>query len=127
MPVTNIEALLAPVSADDPCGADLEYGDPAFTAFDRATQGKPEQQIGSTIIPAEEPDWKAVGRQAIDLLARTKDLRVAVQLTKALLHTDGLRGLADGLTVLQRFVESYWEGLHPRLDPSDGNDPTMRV
>jgi type VI secretion system protein ImpA len=127
MPVTNIEALLAPVSADDPCGADLEYGDPAFTAFDRATQGKPEQQIGSTIIPAEEPDWKAVGRQAIDLLARTKDLRVAVQLTKALLHTDGLRGLADGLTVLERFVETYWEGLHPRLDPDDGNDPTMRV
>jgi type VI secretion system protein ImpA len=127
MPVANIEALLAPVSADDPFGKDLEYGDPAFNAFERATQGKPEQQIGSTITPAEEPDWKAVGRQAIELLGRTKDLRVAVHLTKALLHTDGLRGLADGLTVLQRFIETYWEGLHPRLDPDDGNDPTMRV
>ena len=31
------------------------------------------------------------------------------------------------MTVLQRFVETYWEGLHPRLDPADGNDPTMRV
>ena len=119
--------LLAPVNgADNPCGADLE-NDPAFTAFDRATQGKPEQQIGKTIIPAEEPDWKSVGRLAIELLARTKDLRVAVHMTKALLHTDGLPGLADGLTVLQRFVETYWEGLHPRLDPDDGNDPTMRV
>ena len=91
MQTAEIEALLAPVSAEDSCGADLEYGDPAFTAFDRATQGKPEQQIGSTIIPAEEPDWKAVGRQAIQLLGRTKDLRVAVHLTKALLHTDGLK------------------------------------
>jgi type VI secretion system protein ImpA len=127
MQTAEIEALLAPVSAEDSCGADLEYGDPAFTAFDRATQGKPEQQIGSTIIPAEEPDWKAVGRQAIQLLGRTKDLRVAVHLTKALLHTDGLKGLADGLTILRRFVETYWEGLHPRLDPADANDPTMRV
>ena len=64
MQIANIEVLLAPVSADNPCGADLEYGDPAFAALDRATRGKPEQQIGSTIIPAEEPDWKAVGRQA---------------------------------------------------------------
>jgi type VI secretion system protein ImpA len=127
MQTAEIEALLAPVSAEDSCGADLEYGDPAFTAFDRATQGKLEQQIGSTIIPAEEPDWKTVGRQAIQLLGRTKDLRVAVHLTKALLHTDGLKGLADGLTILRRLVETYWEGLHPRLDPADANDPTMRV
>lgn len=127
MQTAEIEDLLAPVSAEDSCGADLEYGDPAFTAFDRATQGKPEQQIGSTIIPAEDPDWKAVARQAIQLLVRTKDLRVAVHLTKALLHTDGLKGLADGLTILRRYVETYWEGLHPRLDPADANDPTMRV
>ena len=24
-------------------------------------------------------------------------------------------------------METYWEGLHPRLDPEDANDPTMRV
>ena len=80
MQVANIEVLLAPVSADNPCGADLEYGDPAFAALDRATRGKPEQQIGSTVIPAEEPDWKAVGRQAVELLGRTKDLRNVPQL-----------------------------------------------
>jgi type VI secretion system protein ImpA len=127
MQTAEIEALLSPVSPDDSCGADLEYGDPAFTAFDQATQGRPEQQIGSTIIPAEEPDWKALARQAVALLGRTKDLRVAVHLTKALLHTDGLKGFADGMTILRRFVETYWEGLHPRLDPADANDPTMRI
>jgi type VI secretion system protein ImpA len=123
----NLDALVAPVSATDPCGANLEYGDPAFAQLDRSAQGKTEQQLGATIIPAEEPDWKVVGRLATDLLARTKDLRVAVHLTKALLHTDGLRGFSDGLTVVFKLVETYWEGLHPRLDPDDGNDPTMRV
>lgn len=127
MQLAHIEALLAPIGSDDPCGANLEYGDAAFTALERATQSKPEQQIGSTIIPAEEPDWKLVGRQAVDLLARTKDLRVAVHLTKALLNTDGLGGLANGVTLLDRLVRDYWEGFHPRLDPDDGHDPTMRL
>jgi type VI secretion system protein ImpA len=123
----NLDALLAPVSPADPCGANLEYGDTAFAELDRSTQGRAEQQIGATIIPAEEPDWKQVGRLAADLLARTKDLRVAAHLTKALLHTDGLRGFSDGLTVLLKLVDSYWDGVHPRLDPEDGSDPTMRV
>jgi type VI secretion system protein ImpA len=127
MQLAHIEALIAPIGSDDPCGANLEYGDAAFTALERATQSKPEQQIGSTIVPAEEPDWKAVGRQAVDLLARTKDLRVAVHLTKALLNTEGLKGLAEGLTLLDRLVQAYWEGLHPRLDPDDDHDPTMRL
>jgi type VI secretion system protein ImpA len=127
MQTADIEALLAPLSAEAPCGADLEYGDPAFTALDRATQGKPEQQIGSTIVPAEEPDWKAVERQAQALLQRTKDLRIAVHLTKSLLHTGGVPGFALGLTFLKRLVEAYWEGVHPRLDPDDANDPTMRL
>jgi len=126
MPIANVEALLAAVAGSDPCGADLEY-DPAFVELDRGAQGKPEQQIGSTIIPAEPPDWKAVARQATDLFPRTKDLRIAAHLAKALLYTEGLKGFADGLSVIERMVETYWEGLHPRLDPDDENDPTMRL
>lgn len=127
MAAVDVDSLLSPVPGNDPCGADLEYGDPGFAELDRAAQGKPEQQIGSTIIAAEPPDWKVVGRQAGELLGRTKDLRIAVHLTKALLHTEGLRGFAGGVTLLDRLIQSYWEGLHPRLDPDDGNDPIMRI
>lgn len=126
MAVADIETLLNPVPGADPCGADLEY-DSAFTTLDKAAQGKPEQQIGSTIIPAEPPDWKSVGRQATELFGRTKDLRVAVHLAKALLRTDGLKGFAEGLTVVDRLIQSYWDGVYPRLDPDDDNDPTMRL
>jgi type VI secretion system protein ImpA len=127
MIAANIEALLAPVSPADPCGANLEYKDPAFAELERAAQGKPEQQIGSTVVPAEEPDWKAVQRQATELLARTKDLRVAVHLVRALVRTTGWAGLAQGLGVLEQLITQYWDGVHPRLDPDDANDPTMRV
>lgn len=129
MNTTELEALLAPVNPDAPCGVDLEGGDkydPAYLDLDRITQVKPEQQIGSTIIPAEEPDWKAVRKKATELLARSKDLRVACHLTNALLRTDGWAGFALGLAVLRGFVERYWLGLFPALDPDDG-DPQVRI
>ena len=122
----DLETLLAPVSPDDQCGADLEY-DASFAEIDRLSQGKPEQQIGTTIVPAEEPDWKTLQKKSAEFLARSKDLRVAAHLTRALLRNNGWSGLATGLGLLRGLVEKYWDGVHPRLDPSDDNDPTMRV
>ncbi|HEX3695230.1 MAG TPA: type VI secretion system protein TssA [Polyangia bacterium] len=121
-----LDTILAPIAGADPCGSDLEY-DVAFGELERLGQGKPEQQIGSTIVPAEEPDWKSVQRQALELLGRSKDLRVAAHLTKALLRTSGWNGFSQGLSVLRDFVDHQWPGIYPRLDPDDDNDPTMRV
>ncbi len=126
MSIPNIASLFEPVSADAPCGADLEY-DPTFLELDRLSQSKPEQQMGDAIVPAQEPDWKEVGNRALALLGKTKDLRVAIRLTRARLYTEGLAGLADGLAVVRGVVEKFWDGFYPRLDPDDDNDPTFRV
>jgi len=122
----NVESLLAPLASDAPCGENLEY-DAEFTAFERALQGKPEVQYGATLVSAEPPDWKSARTQALALFSRTRDLRVAVPLAQTLLHTDGLDGFADGLRVVAGLLQLTWADLHPRLDPEDGNDPTMRV
>jgi type VI secretion system protein ImpA len=126
MSVLDLDKLLAEISEDAPCGEDLEY-DPAFGELERATEGKPEQQFGETIIPAEDPNWKDVKRLAIELLGRTKDLRAAAHLTRALIRQDGIPGLADGLELIRGYIEKYWDTVHPQLDPDDNNDPTMRV
>jgi type VI secretion system protein ImpA len=126
MSLKDVESLLQPVVGANPCGSDLEY-DPAFLDLERQVQSKPEQQMGSTVVPAQEPDWDAVANSAAALLGRTKDLRIAFHLTRALLHVGGFAGLRDGLAVLRGLVERYWDGLFPRLDPDDGNDPTFRV
>ena len=126
MGLVDLEALLSAVSSEAPCGEDLEY-DTAFGEMERAAQGKPEQQYGDTVIPAEEPDWGDLKRRATELLGRTKDLRVAAYLTRALVKTDGLLGLAGGLELLHGLLERYWDSVHPQLDPDDDNDPTLRV
>jgi len=122
----DVESLLQPVSENASEGEDLEY-DPAFGEMTRAAEEKPEQQMGEAVIEAQEPDWREVRDRAVDLLSRTKDLRVGVYLAGALCHTDGLIGLNDGLSVVRGLLERHWDTVFPQLDPDDDNDPTMRV
>ena len=126
MIAVEIQSLLVPVSGADACGPNLEY-DLQFAGLERAATPKAEQQIGSTVVKAEEPDWVLVERESRALLTRTKDLRVGLQLTRALLRSGAWVGFAAGLTVLRDLVEGHWEGVHPRLDPDDGNDATARL
>ncbi|MCK5650272.1 MAG: type VI secretion system protein TssA [Gemmatimonadetes bacterium] len=122
----SIDDLLREVSPENPCGDDLEYA-PDFVAMEQASRGKAEQQVGDSIVPAEEPDWRTVKGKALDLLKESKDLRVAVYLTRAMVPTDGLVGLCDGLQLVEGLIERYWDDFHPKLDPDDNNDPTTRV
>lgn len=122
----DVGELLREISADSPCGEDLEY-DAQYGELERTAEGKPERQIGDVIQPAEPPDWKAVRGLALELLKRTKDLRVAMQLCLALTHTEGFPGLHQGLALIRGLLEKYWDQVHPQLDPDDNNDPTFRL
>ena len=122
----DVEGLLAEIDAESPCGEDLAY-DPAYLEMERLSQGTPDQQVGSTIVEAEEPDWREVRNQAIGLLGRTKDLRVVVYLTQALTRMEGVPGVRDGLALLRGVIEQHWDMVHPQLDPEDDNDPMERM
>lgn len=122
----SIETLLSPISEALPSGDDLEY-DAAFTALEAEAQPKAEQQFGDTLIPAVEPEWRALTGRATDLLQRSKDVRVGVLALRAATRTQGLEGFSLGLTLLVGLVDRFWDTLHPQLDADDDNDPTMRM
>ena len=121
-----VEALQLPINEASPTGDDLEY-DPAFTALASLAQGKAEQQFGDTVIPAVEPDWRQVAEQADAVLRRSKDVRAAMLLLRAATRLDGMAGFAAGLDLLTALLDTYWDGIHPKLDADDDNDPTMRL
>ena len=124
--IVDIDDLLLEISPEAPCGANLEY-DPAFLDLEQVVKGKPEVQYGDTITPATPPDWKAAKTMSLALLGRSRDLRIAVTLTRALLCLHGMQGFAAGLQLVERMLAQYWDGVHPQLDPDDGNDPMLRV
>ncbi|MCB1916904.1 MAG: type VI secretion system protein TssA [Rhodocyclaceae bacterium] len=122
----DLDQLLAEASESPPCGPDLEYEAP-FLELEQASRGKPEQQYGDTVVPAEEPAWGQVRKLSEELLGRSKDLRIAALLVQALVATEGFAGLKPGCELLLGLIERHWDQLHPQLDPDDDNDPIMRM
>jgi len=109
-----------------PCGEDLEY-DAEFLQLQQAAVERSEQQFGSTIIPAQPPDWREVEKLARALLERTRDVRIMGYLTQAWTEVRGLPGFSDGLTLVADTLDRYWDAVHPRLDSVGDNDPMPRI
>jgi len=122
----NSPLLLAAVSADFPCGDDLEY-DAEFLQLERDAQGRPERVMGDAVQPAEPPQWRDIERASSALLQRSKDLRITHFLLQANLALQGLPGLAASLELIRDLLAEYWLYLHPQLDAADDNDPTVRI
>ncbi len=122
----NVEALLLEYSGESACGADLEY-DPDFIELETISKPKEEQQVGDSVLAGEDVDFSKVGSMALGILERSKDLRAAVFLAEACLHSHGFVPFERVLAYISGAVERYWECVHPELDEDDDDDPTMRV
>ena len=101
----NLERLLAPVSADRPCGDDLAFSS-EIDAIVRARQADdPSLEQGAWVTELKEADWKFVGRQCVQLIEkRSKDLQLAVWLAEASVQTAGVPALADSLVLVAMLV-----------------------
>jgi len=122
----DVGAVLSETREAPPCGPNLEH-DLSFFELEEAARGKPEQRTGDAVKPAEDPNWPKVVDRSQAILHRSKDLRVAVHLTRALTCTEGIPGLATGLSLIHGLLERYWEGIHPVLEADRGDDPTERL
>ncbi|WP_175942781.1 type VI secretion system protein TssA [Caballeronia sp. BCC1704] len=119
----DIEPLLAPAATMPPAGVDLEY-DPAFLALEALARGNPERQFEAL---AEPTAWPEVLEESQALLARSKDLRIAVVYTRAAARVHGLVGFHAGLRLLTGLFQRYWDSLYPPLDADDNDDPVLRI
>jgi type VI secretion system protein ImpA len=118
--------LLEPVSAAAPCGPDLEY-DPSFLALEARLEAVYAERLVGPEGEDSAPDWKSIADQASELMTRSRDLRVAVVLTKAWLHLHGIEGLTRGLLLVQQLLSLRWGSVHPQLGAQGDTDGLMRV
>jgi type VI secretion system protein ImpA len=121
MGMTDLEALLKPVSEEARCGPDLDAaGDPAYVDLGVAAEWKDAKYVGEQqVSPEVAPDWRKVKDDASKLLAVSKDLRIAKHYVAAAAYTEGLPGFAAGVRLLRDLIDRYWEALHPALEGAE--------
>jgi type VI secretion system protein ImpA len=118
--------VLAPVSAEAPCGPDLDAeGDAEFMNFMAATEG----QLPAAYFTTVDGKPKAFDRKSIDfnaafaagekLLTRTHDVRPLVLLAKLAILNRDLDRFAHWCAVLARLLADRWDDVHPRGEDGD--------
>ena len=126
MGLINVESLTKALEGENPCGENLRW-DRAYLELERLAEGTEETQMGDSVKPAEEPDWREVRDKTVELLGRGRHLRLGIILTVAAIRLEGFPGLRDGLKVIESWLTQSWDQIWPVLDVEDNNDPTERV
>src|SRR4029453_11355115 len=107
------EELLQPISADQPCGQDLEDTQllASFDGFRLYGRTKPLEAAADgdgtgpkTLEDRDEqpPDWLEIKEKSSEALRQSKDLRLLVHLATALLRTDGLQAFLETIKIAER-------------------------
>jgi len=116
----GLDELLAPISAEAPCGQNLRYE----ADFDRLRELRREDDTslptGVWKAEVKRGDWPALEKLARDILTqRSKDLMVAAWLGEAWMHRQGQGGLAQALALIAGLCERYPDDLYPQAEEGD--------
>ncbi len=115
----DLEAILAPISKDNPAGEDLRY-DPLYEEIKEARRADDPLAQGDWQRDIKRADWDKVISLSLEcLMSRSKDLQVAVWLTEGLIKQEGFQGLVLGLQILKGILERYWDSCHPQIEDDD--------
>ena len=124
----DLALWLNPLNGENPSGEDLR-NDPAFHELERLTEPQVKVVHDGNSKPTSQAspvDWTAVLERAAELRARGRDLRVLVIVARALANEEGLAGLAQGLTLIARTFEQYWDTMHPSLRSGAPREAALR-
>ncbi|MGE9549342.1 ImpA family type VI secretion system protein [Snodgrassella alvi] len=113
--------LLAPVSAEQPCGSNLEY-DPEFLLLLSKSTEQPEAQYGDFVNKPEGINWNEVERDALRLLLRTKDIRIYIIFLRSRIQLNGAKGLLEGLSLLEEACTTYSQEIYPQIESDENGD-----
>ena len=127
----DLEALLAPIAADQPAGIDVRQDDSPESLYRQIKDARKkarrqeDQMVWDEDHSGTPPEWGVVLREAPTLIReQSKDLEVAAWFIEALVREYGFAGLRDGLSLCGRLIDEYWDNLHPHEDPSTPDNST---
>lgn len=107
--------LLEPITAEQPCGQNLEDTQllASFDTFRLFGQSTP---LVATADGPPPPVWTDVRDAALAALRESKDLRLLAYLGAALLRTDGLPAFASVTGAAAQWLDDHWSHVFPLVD-----------
>jgi|KBSSwiStaDraftv2_1062776.scaffolds.fasta_scaffold00742_2 type VI secretion system protein ImpA len=105
----EMESLIEPISAEAPCGADLEDTQ-LLAGFDAY------RLFGSDVPLAADTDWREIRDKSLAALAESHDLRLLAHLAAALVRIEGMNTFCKVITVADRWLGEHWDQVFPRID-----------
>lgn len=118
-PIVDFEALLNPITADNPSGESLRYNG-TYDIIEEARRSDDALAQGEWQRETKVADWSAVIETATAALTtQSKDLHIGTRLVEALVKQHGFVGLRDGLRLLRELQERFWDSLYPAIEDGD--------
>jgi type VI secretion system protein ImpA len=118
--------VMQPLAGEAPCGENLDY-DPAFIMLQSRLQPKLGVEYGNFVEAAEPVNWTDTERECLELLEKSKDIRLIVTLIRCRLRKVGLAALAEGTEVLLALLRAWPDELHPQLLDEGEFAPMLRA
>lgn len=104
-----LTTFLEPISADHPCGADLEDTQ-LLASFDAY------RLFGQTAPLSDETDWREIRDRAVEAIGSSKDFRLLTHLSSALLRAEGFAAFIDTLKLASHWLVTWPAEVFPRVD-----------
>ncbi|NJM52231.1 MAG: type VI secretion system protein TssA [Blastocatellia bacterium] len=119
-PTIDFEVLLTPIAGDNPAGEPMQYSGLYDEIREARRADDTSVSYGAWQTELKVADFRKVVELATTALStQTKDLQIAVWLTEALTGQYGFAGFRDGLQLIRRLEEDFWDTLYPEIDEGD--------
>lgn len=118
-PVLDFDALLAPISEENPSGENLRYSG-IYDEINEARRADDAVSQGDWQTELKTADYRKVTDLATDALAnKAKDIQIAAWFCESITYQHGFAGLRDGLKLMAALQDNFWDTLHPEMDEGD--------
>jgi type VI secretion system protein ImpA len=106
---TDLEEINRPVSAENPCGEDLEDTQllASFDAF---------RLFGQSVPLTDDTNWRDLKAQSLSAMGKSKDFRLLAHFAAAALRTNGWEGFFGSVHAAAGWIKNYWAAVFPRVD-----------
>src|SRR5215813_11163112 len=115
--VIDIEALLTPISDDNPVGENLQYAGLYDEVRKERLTDEDFAQGEWRKSETKTANWNQVVKLTTEAItSSTKDLQAGAWLAEALVKLHGLVGLREGLKLMRGLHERFWDHVYPQVD-----------